>query len=129
MISDQIQIKNFFRTDKVVTDLNFNDFSERFMESFPSYVEHIITAWYLRNAKSEGFSAALMPSHMLSMIADFAQNVQVVKRSETAEEYFKRPEIALHGVISGFVSANDGEMFEMSHVTSSDYRYVGLLLQ
>lgn len=70
-----------------------------------------------------------MPPHMLSMIADFAQNVQVVKRAETAEEYFKRPEIALHGVISGFVSVTDGEMYEMSHVTSSDYRYVNLLIQ
>ena len=64
-----------------------------------------------------------MPPHMLSMVADFAQNVVVVKRWETAEEYFKRPEIALHGIISGFVSQADGKMHEMSHVTTSDFRY------
>ena len=65
-----------------------------------------------------------MPPHMLSMVADFAQNVVVVKRWETAEEYFKRPENALHGNISGFVSQADGKMHEMSHVTTSDFRYL-----
>ena len=104
--------------------MKLTEFCERFSEDFPSYVEHLVIAWYLRNAKSEGFSAESMPPHMLSMIADFAQNIQVIKRLETAEEYFKRPEIALHGVVSGFVSAADGKMYEMSHVTSSDYRYL-----
>ena len=111
-----------------MTDIDASEFSARFQKDFPHYVEHIVTAWYLRNAKSEGFSAASMPPHMLSMVADFAQNVVVVKRWETAEEYFKRPEIALHGIISGFVSQVDGKMHEMSHVCSSNFRYFTIFL-
>ena len=58
---------------------------------------------------------------MMWMIADFAQNVQFVKRFETAEEFFKRKEIALHGIISG-ISPSDSETgYEMIHVTSSHY--------
>ena len=109
-------------TDKIVTDMSFTEFSETFKNVFPNYVEHIVIAWYLRNAKAEGLSVASMPPHMMWMIGDFAQNIEVVKKWETAEEYFKRPEIALHGIISGFVSSSDKSSHAMSHITSSDYR-------
>ena len=111
-----------FRTDKIITDMSVKTFEDRLKTDFPKYVEHIVIAWYLRNAKAEGLAASSVPPHMMWMIADFAQNVQVVKRFETAEEFFKRKEIALHGIISG-ISPSDSEIgYEMSHVTSSDYR-------
>ena len=62
------------------------------------------------------------------MIGDFAQNIEVIKRFETAEEFYKRPEICLHGIVSGFVSTSDKKKHEMSHVTSSDFKYVYTVL-
>ena len=104
--------------------MTVKSFEDRLRAEFPDYVEHIVIAWYLRNAKAECLSPAQVPPHMMWMIADFAQNVEVVKRWETAEEYFKRPEITIHGIISGFSSVAREGTFEMSHVTSSDYRLV-----
>ena len=112
----------FYRTDKIVTDMSLSMFLESFSSSFPKYVEHLVIGWYLRNAKAEGFSERCMPNHMMWMISDFAQNIQVVKRYETAEEYYKRPEVALHGTVSGMISVQDGKLHEISHVASSDYR-------
>ena len=98
-------------------------FLEKFRDAFPGYVEHVVLSWYLRNAKSEAFALATMPTHMASLVADFAQNIQVVKRWEVAEEYFHRPEIALHGILSGMRSACDGKHHQTSHITTCDYRY------
>ena len=112
----------FFRTDKIIKDMSVKSFQENFMSSFSSYVEHTVIAWYLRNAKAECFSPESVPPHMMWMIADFAQNIKVEKRWETAEEYFKRPEIALHGIISGIAPISNPGSYEISHVTSSDYR-------
>ena len=95
---------------------------ERFKDDFSEYVEHIILSWYLRNAKTEGFDLQRMPTHMVSFVADFAQNIQVEKRWEVAEEYFHKPEIALHGILSGMKSAANGQPHRISHVTTSDYR-------
>ena len=115
-------IINIFRTDKVVTDMSIREFENAFKSNFSDYVEHLVIAWYLRNAKTEGLSPQSLPEHMIWMIGDFAQNILVIKRHETAEEYFKRPEIALHGIISGFVSSSDKKQHKMSNVTSSDFR-------
>ena len=86
-------------------------------------MEHIVIAWYLRNAKTQGLSHDFVPPHMLWMIADFAQNIKVEKRFETAEEYFKKSEIALHGIVSGFNPVSESGSYQMSHVTTSDYRW------
>ena len=102
--------------------MSLKSFEDKFKLNFPDYVEHVVIAWYLSNAKAVGLSPASAPEHMMSMIGDFAQNIKVIKRHETAEEYFKRPEIAIHGIISGFVSSSDKKQTDMSHVTSSDYR-------
>ena len=103
--------------------MKVDTFEDIFKAAFPKYVEHQVIARYLRNAKAEGLSPPSVPPHMMWMIADFAQNIEVVKRWETAEEYFKRPEIALHGVISGITPMSGKEAYEISHVTSSDYRF------
>jgi hypothetical protein len=102
--------------------MSVKSFQEIFVSSFASYVEHIVISWYLRNAKAECFSTDLVPPHMMWMIADFAQNIKVEKRWETAEEYFKRHEIALHGIISGIAPVSNPGSYEISHVTSSDFR-------
>ena len=57
------------------------------------------------------------------MIGDFAQNILVKKRHETSEEYFKRPEIALHGIVSSFLASDNKMQMKTSHVTTSDYRF------
>ncbi len=103
--------------------MKVRSFEDRFEEAFPNFVEHKVIAWYLRNAKTEGLSQTSVPPHMMWMVADFAQNIEVVKRWETAEEYFKRPEIALHGIISGIFPMCGEVAYEISHVTSSDYRF------
>ena len=104
--------------------MTVKSFEDRLKTDFPHYAEHIVLAWYLRNAKAECLSPSQVPANMMWMIADFAQNIQVVKRYDTAEEYFKRPEIALHGIISGFVPVDKEGTYEMSHVTSSNYKYI-----
>ena len=103
-------------------DVSLADFCESFNSAFPVYVEHLVVGWYLSNAKAECLSTEFVLPNMLWMNGDFAQNIQVNKRWETAEEFFKRPEIAMHGIISGFVSATDGKSHEMTHVATSDYR-------
>ena len=108
--------------DKIVTDMSLHNFEEKFQAGFPDYSEHVIVSWYLRNAKAEGLSPNFLPENTMWMIGDFAQNIKVIKRHETAEEYFKRPEIALHGILSGFISSSDKRQHEMSLVTTSDYR-------
>ena len=113
---------NGCRTDKVVTDLKVCDFEAKLKSVFPHYAEHLILSWYLSNAKTEGLSPKFLPEDTMWMIADFAQNIKVTKRWETAEEYFKRPEIALHGIVSGFLSSSDKKQHETSHVTTSDNR-------
>ena len=110
------------RTDKVITDLTVKSFEERLKADFPHYAEHIVLAWYLRNAKTECLSPSQVPANMLWMIAYFAQSIQVVKRHETAKEYFNRPEIGLHGIISGFAPVDKEGTYEISHVTSSNYK-------
>ena len=112
----------FFRTDKVIEDLDLLTFTKKFHEKFPVFVNHVVIAWYLRNAKSVGLGP-LMPSHMITLIDDFAQNIEIIKRWETAEEYFHRPELAVHGIVSG-IKLESGEVYQISHITSSDYRYV-----
>ena len=103
--------------------MTLEDFLDKFKESFSDYVEHVVLSWYLRNAKMEAFKLETMPGHMMSFVADFAQNIKVIKRSETAEEYFHRPEVAIHGIVSGFKSADGGRQYQMTHTTSSDYRF------
>ena len=105
-----------------MTDMSLSFFRNRLSAEFPKYVEHLVIAWYLGNAKAEGCSDKYMPKHMMWMISDFAQNIEVVKRYETAEEYYKRPEIALHGTVSGMISAQDGKLHQISHAVSSDFR-------
>ena len=75
----------------MVEDMTLEDFLEKFKESFSDYVEHVVLSWYLRNAKMEAFKLETMPGHMMSFVADFAQNIKVIKRSETAEEVLSPP--------------------------------------
>ena len=99
---------------------------DKFQTNFHDYVEHLVLSWYLRNAKIEGLTISL-PHNTVSLIADFAQNIEVVKKWETAEEYFHRPEIAMHGIVSGF-KLDNGDLYQMCHITTSDYRLIVLLL-
>ena len=69
-------IINIFRTDKVVTDMSIREFENAFKSNFSDYVEHLVIAWYLRNAKTEGLSTQSLPEHMIWMIGDFAQKAR-----------------------------------------------------
>ena len=104
--------------------MSFETFLDNFKSDFSDYVEHVVLSWYLKNAKADGFDLEKMPAHMTSLVADFAQNIQVVKQWEVAEEYFHWPEIALHGILSGMRSGIDGKPHQISHITTSDYRYI-----
>ena len=69
-----------YRTDKVVEDLDLPSYLAKFKEEFQKYVQHLVVSWYLRNAKAEAFAQDRMPPNMMSFIADFAQNIEVIKR-------------------------------------------------
>ena len=120
----------YTKMEKVVRDLDPASFIEKFSEDFPQFSEHQIIAWYLANTKNVAFMAKNIPDHMLTGISDFAQNLLHIRKHETSEEYFKRPQTALHGTLSGISKAitnEDGSISYVGHrftqLTSSDYRF------
>ena len=120
----------YTKMEKVVRDLDPASFIEKFSEDFPRFSEHQIIAWYLANTKNVAFMAKNIPDHMLTGISDFAQNLLHIRKHETSEEYFKRPQTALHGTLSGISKAitnEDGSISYVGHrftqLTSSDYRF------
>jgi hypothetical protein len=122
--------ENFKRMDKVITDLTLADFKEKIKAEFKVYAEHVVAFWFLRNTKNAAFSPKYLPSHVLKLTSDFAENITIIKKWELSEQYFKRPEICLFGSVSGFMApvfdemdqVEDFEHLQNSHMVLSDYR-------
>jgi hypothetical protein len=104
-----------------------DEFLARFRDEFASFSEHILTAWFLRNCKSELLSS--LPSHVGLIVSDFAENVVIPDKHDTGDQWFHWWEVALFGsVFSVSVPTGDGdsgedrEVQQISYLTSSDYR-------
>ena len=68
-------------------------------------------------------------SQTMFVVADFAENVTVVRKFEVADQYFHRAEILLFGGVISIVipalipgSRADLQLHTSSHLVSSDYR-------
>lgn len=125
----------YTKMEKFVTDLEPKLFISKLVEDFPKFSEHQIIAWFLSNAKNAAFASKNVPDHMLTGVSDFAQNLLHIRKHETAEEYFKRPQTALHGTVSGISKTIINEDGSRSHIghhitqfTSSDYRFFSFCL-
>ena len=93
----------------------------RFRESVSDYSEHVVAAWFLRNCKLELLSSLPEKDGVAVMTADFAENVKVLDKHETGDQYFHKREIALFGTT--VTVTGDGEGPETtSYLTSSNYR-------
>lgn len=121
--------KPYTRMDKVVTDLNLTAFLVMFKNEFAKFSEHQVVAWFLSNTKNLAFSKSQMEPHILTQNADFAQNLLHIKKHETAEEYFKRKQTTLHGLVSGIATSTrtatggtEKVSHQMTQLSSSDDR-------
>ena len=120
----------YTKMEKVVSDLDPKSFIDKLVEDFPKFSEHQMIAWFLANTKNTAFLPKNIPEHMLTGVSDFAQNLLHIRKHETSEEYFKRPQTALHGTMCGIskvIVNEDGSTSHVGHrftqLTSSDYRF------
>ena len=115
--------KAYKKTDKVLTDMQMDAFSELFVSDFDDYAKHTVEYWFLNAVKIEAFDPTNQPSHALVGVSDFAQNVQVEKKVEMAEEHFHKAQIAIFGTVvsvSTPVEDDDNVKHSLTQVTSSD---------
>ena len=117
--------KVYKKTEKIETEMQMTDFLEKFMQDFPGFSKHTLEAWFLNAIKNAAFSNENQPSHVMVCVSDFAQNLQVEKKHEVAEEYFHKSQIALFATVSTInkeaVEDQPGERVQhtISQVTAS----------
>ena len=66
--------------------------------------------------------------NVLVITSDFGENIQIVSKHETADQYFHRLEVCLFGSVC--LLAKEGENpekfedYRFSHIITSDYKYI-----
>ena len=108
--------------------MKLGEFLSSLREEFEAYSLHIVAAWFLRSTKLQLFAVAPSRQSILTIISDFGEAFLVVSKHETADQFFKRREVNLHGSVCGFMVAKDGqdgdsetlEEYRMSYIVSSD---------
>ena len=122
--------KSYTRVEKVETELSLSEFLESFREEFSQYAHHIVAAWFLRSTKLELFNPTKERRNTLTIVSDFGEAFLVVRKHETADQFFKRPEVNLHGSVCSFLvpkdddeSGNHLQDYTMSYIISSDTKY------
>ena len=118
--------KNYTRVEKI----EVQDFLKLFREEFQHYGHHIVAAWFLRSTKLELFRPFEGRQDVLTIISDFGEAFLVIGKHETADQFFKRREVNLHGSVCTFllpVVGEDGgvkhEEVNISVMVSSDIKY------
>jgi hypothetical protein len=122
--------KAYTRVEKIEVELSLQDFLELFMKEFQHYGHHIVAAWFLRSTKLALFRPFEERQDVLTIISDFGEAFLVIGKHETADQFFKRREVNLHGSVCTFllpVVAEDGgvkhEEVNISVMVSSDIKY------
>ena len=64
-----------------------------FRNEFAKYSEHIISAWFLRSTKIEAMSAKTQLQHCAIVTSDFGENILVVRKHETSDQFFHRMQV------------------------------------
>ena len=115
--------KSHTRALKIIReDMSVAKFIDKFCCEFSDYSEHKIEAWYLNTVKNASFTPTSQPPNTMTMISDFAQNLQLSSKKETSEEYFHKPQVALFGTVSTInVPVSEGSIKQrtISQVLSS----------
>ena len=115
--------KAYKKTDKVLTDMQMDAFIEQFISDFDDYAKHTVEYWFLNAVKIEAFDPKSQPSHAIVGVSDFAQNLQVEKKVEMAEEHFHKGQIALFATVvsvSTPIEDNNNVKHSLTQVTSSN---------
>ena len=122
--------KSYTRVEKVETELSLSEFLKSFREEFAQYAHPIVAAWFLRSTKLELFNPTKERQNILTIVSDFGEAFLVVRKHETADQFFKRPEVNLHGSVCSFLvpkeddeSGKNLEDYSMSFIVSSDTKY------
>ena len=95
-----------------------------FRNEFYKYSSHIVASWFLRATKLELLSEPTLRKHILVINSDFGENIMVISKHETADQFFHRLEICLFGsvcVISGSQN-NTIKDYQVSYILTSDYK-------
>ena len=65
--------------------------------------------------------------NVLVITSDFGENIQIVSKHETADQYFHRLEVCLFGSVCLLAKTgeneNEFENYQFSHIITSDYKY------
>ena len=108
--------------EKLELELSLGDFMK--------YAHHILAAWFLRSTKLALFSPFKERQSVLTIISDFGEAFLVIGKHETADQFFKRREVNLHGSVCTFlfpgVDDDDKITYEevnISVIVSSDIKY------
>ena len=119
--------KPYTRTEKVETELSLSEFRALFQDEFTKYAHHIVAAWFLRSTKLELFKPSQERKSVLTIVSDFGEAYLVVKKHETSDQFFKRPEVSIHGSVCTFLvpdqvgdSNETLKDYNMSCIVSSD---------
>ena len=115
------------RTEKVLTDMSIEDFTNKFVADFDNYAKHVVESCYLNTVKNVACAPSNQPDHAIFGVSDFAQNIQVEKKIEMSEEHFHKAQIAMFATVASVTSQDeDGQSIKHSitQVTTSDIKLV-----
>ena len=108
---------------KVITELPVAEFIRQFVSNFPSYSQHKIESWYINTVKNAGTSSTGQLPNTLICVSDFAQNVKLLSKHETSEEYFHKTQISIHATVSTVnvpKSLDSNQQHSFSQITASN---------
>ena len=116
--------------EKLEVEMSLAGFLDAFREDFQKYAQHIVAAWFLRSTKLALFTPFMERQSVLTIISDFGEAFLVIAKHETADQFFKRKEVNLHGSVCTFLLPKvdeDGKVtYEKVHISvivSSDIKY------
>lgn len=113
----------FIKTARFCIICQFLEFKIAFRAEFSSYAEHIVAAWFLRSTKLELLDRQSQLRNFLTMVSDFAENILVVRKMETSDQFFHRSQICLFGTVCTLPSSSDESKKEtVSHLITSDLK-------
>ena len=74
--------KPYKRMEKIVTDYNFDEFTQMIRTEFLKYGEHTLSYWFLRATKLEAFAPSELRSASVTITSDFGEqtNFFIVQR-------------------------------------------------
>ena len=123
--------KAYTRMEKIEVELSLSVFLDSFQEEFRKYAHHIVASWFLRSTKLALFHPSKDRQSLLTIISDFGEAFLVVGKHETADQFFKRKEVNLHGSVCTFLAPVENEdatvtlkEVNISFIISSDIKYV-----